>query len=104
MTMRSFAVPLAFALSTLAITPAHAQVQPTIQKKLVHYGDLDLASTAGQARLSFRIRHAARAVCGISDSRELRSITRADECYDQAIRSARQVLASRGIGISLASR
>jgi UrcA family protein len=104
MTMRSLAAPLAFALSAIAIAPAHAQGQPIIEKKLVHYGDLNLASTAGQERLSFRIRHAARAVCDVNDSRELRSITRADACYDQAIRSARQALASRGIGVSLASR
>jgi UrcA family protein len=104
MMMRSFAVPLAFALSAIAIGPAHAESRPIIQKKLVRYGDLNLASAEGQERLSFRIRHAARAVCGISGSRELRSMTLADDCYDNAIRLARQELASRGIGVSMASR
>jgi UrcA family protein len=49
---------------------AHAQ-PPATRTVAIHYGDLDLGSSAGRSALNHRIRHAIRTACGDVSSADL---------------------------------
>jgi UrcA family protein len=70
--------------TSMAATPGDGDV-PQIA---VHYGDLNLATDEGAARLHGRIRAAAKLVCPDADSRDLYAVSQARECQAQAIRRA----------------
>ena len=84
---------------TLSTTPALAQAADSdvdLRKLAVVYGDLDLSTTNGQARLDERLRHAAARVCGqengirpqLHDEANLR-------CYEEALAGARNTMAHK---------
>jgi UrcA family protein len=54
----------------------------------VETGDLNLAAPKGRAALDTRLRSAARHVCGVGESRELRAASFANKCFTQAMDSA----------------
>ncbi len=78
-------IAAAVALTTLAAPSVNAQTAPTAK---VFYGDLNLATAAGQATLKSRISGAARAVCGRSDSEDLASRVNHTNCLRTAVNSA----------------
>lgn len=83
MTMQSLALALAAAF---VAAPAAAADEPPVVR--VHYGDLDLTSSAGQRQLDLRLERAAREVCHVDDKvigSHLRS-PHARECYREARR------------------
>jgi len=84
----SFAVVATF-VTVAAATPLRAE---TVSVP-VAYGDLNLASEAGAARLDARIRKAADKVCGRAD---LGTAIKVANCRRDAIGTARATLAMNG--------
>jgi UrcA family protein len=71
----------------------------------VETGDLNLAAPKGRAALETRLRSAARHVCGVGESRELRAASFANKCFTQALDSARDqmttLLKTRGQDVAV---
>jgi UrcA family protein len=85
---RTFALTASALIVTSAVAgPAHAADSNT-QSTVVHYRDLDLNTTAGEARLKLRIANAAAAVCGPVGGRLIDDHERFNTCRDNAIASA----------------
>ena len=60
----------------------------------VSYGDLDLNTAHGRARLALRLQHAAATACGRDDGARMgASDFDAQRCYDKAMDNARTALA-----------
>ena len=82
----------AVSLSLLAVAPAAAhEVQAT-----VHYGDLDIATTAGAEALNARVLGAIDTVCARPVSRDLKVIKSWEACKDAAMSSALEQLVQKG--------
>ena len=60
---------------------AHAQPSAT-RTVAIHYGDLDLGSSAGRTTLDHRIRHAVRTACGEVSSADLEGQNLVAACRD----------------------
>lgn len=95
------ALPALVAALATAI-PAQAAVEPIVKHKTVRFHDLDLSRPADRKKLEFRVRKAARVVCGGLNIRNVPAISQDSACYDRAIAGARQHLAARGIDLQLA--
>lgn len=83
----------AFTLSALADSTAATQSRVTSTGAaaiVVHYGDLDLNTDAGSARLYRRIASAARQVCPDEFSRDLATVAASQKCQAVAIATAVQ--------------
>jgi UrcA family protein len=78
------AVAAATLMTGIAVSPAVAG-----ETVAVPYGDLDLASAAGRARLDSRVFRAATMICGRYDPRELRLSALSRACRDDAIAGVR---------------
>lgn len=95
--MRLFAKALlasaAAAAATFALAPAHAEMNAP-RSTLVQFGDLDLASADGKARLKRRIAFAAETVCGPADTSSYFSRLSTAKCQDQAIADAGRAMVS----------
>ena len=64
-------------------------------QRLVHFSDLDLSSTQGQASLEARLRRAANAVCTANyGPHPLSEAMEARRCYRNALQSAHRQVAS----------
>ncbi|MFN3469348.1 MAG: UrcA family protein [Novosphingobium sp.] len=89
---------IAAALALAASQPAFAET------RVVGYGDLDLSTSEGQARLDSRLRNAARDVCGFR-ALDIRSgdFEAARQCYVKAMADARKAK-SRAVQLELATR
>lgn len=89
---KSIACGLAIAA---ALPVGSVAAQPTVQHKVVHFGDLDLTSPAGSAALERRLNAAARRVCGSGDSRGLSYVysKAASDCRAAALAGARKAIA-----------
>jgi UrcA family protein len=85
-----------------------AQAAQPAQVVAVHYGDLDLGSSAGRSSLEQRIRHAVRTACGDASPADLRGQNAADACRADLtatlITQRDAVFASRGSGNTLLAR
>lgn len=94
----TFAVVATF-ITVAAATPLRAEPVSVA----VAYGDLNIRSEAGAARLDARIRRAAHQVCGEPD---LASLTKVIHCRRDAIAAAKAKLAmnSDGADVRLAAR
>lgn len=68
---------LAAAALVLSAMPGWAGTPPT---SMVSYGDLDLASARGRAKLALRVQRAAEAVCGVEFSFDLDEAHRVRKC------------------------
>jgi len=83
----------------LSAAPALAQNAAADSDKhtlAVGYGDLDLTTSKGRARLDERLRHAAARVCGQEDGvRPELHDEQALRCYEDALAGARGTLAHR---------
>lgn len=81
------------AAATFALAPAHAELNaPRVAE--VRFGDLDLATTDGKARLQRRIAYAAETVCGPADQSSYHSRMSVLGCQDQAIADAGRAMVS----------
>jgi UrcA family protein len=76
------------AVAALGAAVAGAGEQLVTQSVAVKYGDLDLATSQGNAALYRRLRTAAVAVCGETDARDLRASADARACYAKAMEDA----------------
>lgn len=83
----------------MAATPAMAQnvgADAEQHQSTVGYGDLDLTTPKGRARLDVRIQHAAAMVCGRDDDlRALGDQQAARQCYNAALTRARTQMATQ---------
>ena len=69
----------------------------------VSYSDLDLNDAEGQATLEYRVRAAAREVCGSTDYRITGSLSQANQnkdCAKRAIASARHVSGASEVAVA----
>ncbi len=100
--MLKFTAPLAAIAVALVPVPAFAgdAKAPSIR---VDYSDLDLASERGRNTLDRRIEAAAKALCPAPATTGTR-IRRTNECYENAMKSVREQLAAKGVGMTTASR
>ena len=80
-----FTAALALAGAILS-TPAHAAAEP--RSVVVRIADLDRESASGRATLMRRIDHAASAVCGQPDRRDLTASRLAADCHASALEDA----------------
>ena len=92
MTKLSFAAAVAVALSSIAAAPAAAQDTQVA----IHYGDLDITTTAGAQALGERVEAGVKAVCDRPDIRDLKSMVAWEQCKDAAMTSANEQLARQG--------
>lgn len=92
-------IKLSIAAVALAISAPAFAADDAIDTARVVYGDLDLASDSGIAKLEGRLRSAARQVCGVP-GRDLDEKQRIAACQDNAIAKAnaelQPVLAAAG--------
>jgi UrcA family protein len=87
----SIAAAIAVTMSSFAAAPAVAQ-----ETVSVHYGDLDLSTTAGAQALGQRLEASVKAVCDRPDIRDLKSMLAYEQCKDAAMNSANEQLARQG--------
>jgi UrcA family protein len=92
----SVASVIAVVLSSIAVAPAAAQDTQVA----VHYGDLDLTTTAGSQALGERIEVGLKAVCERPDIRDLKSMAAWEQCKDAAMTSANEQLARQGARVA----
>ena len=87
----SVAAAIAVTLSSIAAAPAVAQ-----ETVAVHFGDLDLNTSAGAQVLGQRLEAGVKAVCDRPDIRDLKSMLAYEQCKDAAMTSANEQLARQG--------
>ncbi len=90
---------LAAAICGSLTTPAFANATADHPNRVVFVqavetADLNLASPKGRAALEIRIRTAARHVCGVGESRDMRAASNASACFDVALSNARNQMAT----------
>ncbi|MFD1612754.1 UrcA family protein [Sphingomonas tabacisoli] len=97
---------VAAGLVTFAMGPAHAEIGAP-RSMVVKFGDLDLSTTSGKARLGKRIAYAAQTVCGPVDERSYFSNKANLACENDAIANANrglvEVFAQAGTSIRVAA-
>lgn len=100
--MLKFIAPIAIAAAALVSAPAFAgdKVAPSIS---VEYKDLDLGTEQGRKTLDGRIKVAAKSLCPAQQRTGTR-IRPKNDCYETAMKSVREQLAAKGVGITTASR
>jgi len=91
--MNKLAIASAVAVAFTSIAAAPAVAQDTVA---VHYGDLDLSTTAGVQVLDQRLEAGVKAVCDRPDIRDLKSMLAFEQCKDAAMVSANEQLARQG--------
>lgn len=74
-----------FAITALSLSGLAVAGAPDVNSVVVRYGDLDLDSQAGIARLHKRIRNAAESVCGPLETRILGLREAYESCVDAAL-------------------
>ncbi|WP_380872814.1 hypothetical protein ACFB49_37200 [Sphingomonas sp. DBB INV C78] len=70
----------------LVAAPAFAQSET--RSEAVRYGDLDLKSDDGVAKLDSRVRTAANSVCGVDGARTIQEVAQARKCAKIAMTNA----------------
>lgn len=100
---RSIAASAALIATALSMTVAVAPLRAEPVKVVVAYGDLDVSSDAGAARLQARIHRAARQACGQDDAG---TRLQAANCRHDAVKAAQAKLAQKSgtVGVMLAAR
>ena len=93
-----FAAQPAFANSA---APGEYASDVVVKHRLVHFGDLELSTAAGQAKLDARLRRAASAVCDATYGlRPLAEVMEVRRCYRNAIQSAQREMADRSTRVN----
>lgn len=82
---------LTLALLTFGTSPAFAAT-PAVPQAVVQYGDLNLTTAAGLARLQARVRGAAEKVCSPFESRVLGLHLQFEQCVNDAVARTRAQL------------
>lgn len=97
--MNKYLLPLAaLALAGAVTATANATVsRRDTNSVVVRYGDLDLNSQKGVARLHKRIRNAAESVCGSLDTRILGLRDAYDQCVSEAASNAIAAVANENL-------
>lgn len=72
------------AFAAVSSAPAFASPLP-VETRIVAYGDLDLSTRAGQARLEQRIVSAVREVCGEANRYDLRGRAAVRDCRETTL-------------------
>lgn len=93
----SFASAVAVVLSTIVAAPVAAQEAQVA----IHYGDLDLGTSAGSQALGERIEAGLKTVCARPDIRDLKSMVAWEQCKDAAYASATEQLARQGASVAV---
>ncbi|MHA7820682.1 MAG: UrcA family protein [Erythrobacter sp.] len=76
----TIALPLVLAVGALA-GPVHAGSEPA--RVIVPYADLDLTSSAGQARLDRRLTHAIKRVCAVDRTHSVSAVSQERQCVEE---------------------
>jgi UrcA family protein len=76
----------AFALPSATLTAA--PVEETVPTVTVSFADLDLGAPAGAAALKARVAAAAKSVCGVAETRDLKAMSRVETCRTAALAKA----------------
>src|SRR5687767_8978130 len=84
-------------LTALALAGAATAAQRNVDGVVVRYGDLDLNSQTGVARLHKRIRNAAESVCSPLDTRILGLRDSYDNCVNEAVRNGVAAVANANL-------
>ena len=84
-------------LAALALAGTAAAAQRNVDGIVVRYGDLDLNSQTGVARLHKRIRNAAESVCSPFDTRILGMRDGYDHCVNDAVRNGVDAVANANL-------
>lgn len=100
--MLKFIAPIAIATAALVSAPAFAGSAEAPTAK-VEYSDLDLATEQGRKTLDGRIKVAAKSLCP-PQQRTGSRIRPKNDCYETAMKSVREQLAAKGVGVATASR
>jgi UrcA family protein len=90
-------------LAALALAGAASAASRDVNSVVVRFGDLNLNTPAGVARLHKRIRNAARSVCSPLETRVLGLRDAYDECVAEAMSNGVASVASKGRGPVVAS-
>ena len=93
----AIASAVAVALSSIAAAPVAAQDTQVA----IHYGDLDLGTTAGSQALGERFEVGLKTVCARPDIRELKSMVAWEQCKDAAVASAAEQLTRQGANVDV---
>lgn len=92
---KTLCAAVALSLSGLTLTSVVQAETRSYRTAAVAYGDLDLASAAGQATLQSRIKAAVRRVCGSGMGRQaLSAAMDAQRCHAEAMASAKRASVS----------
>ena len=92
--MRIFTSAATAAVIAAGFVAAAAIAQPVSTNIRVTYGDLNLASKAGQQMLARRINAAANSVCGVNaNERSLALRANSARCYNSALSGTRTAIA-----------
>jgi UrcA family protein len=95
---------LVAAVASLALLSGITQAATPTASRTVQYGDLNLATTAGQRALQQRVRGAARQVCAPLEGQGLRERRDWRACRAQAIAGAQAALPNRPLAVRAADR
>ena len=87
-TAASVAYSGAVSVAAFVLPFAAMAAPPDGQSVVVRYSDLDLTTNVGTQMLQTRINHAARAVCGDADTRDLLGMHEVQHCRKVALGSA----------------
>lgn len=88
--MNRLVLPVALLSTVLFVPAAIAQPQADTASELVGYGDLNLGSHGGQARLDARLRAAAQRLCQVGAVRSgYAEWSAARQCFREAMQTAR---------------
>jgi UrcA family protein len=85
------------ALAALALAGAATASQRNVDGVVVRYGDLNLNSQTGVAKLHKRIRNAAESVCSPLDTRILGLHDGYDQCVAEAVRNGVAAVANANL-------
>lgn len=83
-----------FAAAIAVSAPAAPQIDSDTISARVSFADLDLSTSAGQARLQVRVASQIRRMCAAENLRDLRAVEAANACTASASRKAEAVVAS----------
>lgn len=95
--MKSIGYLLTLAALTLAGAATATASQRNVDGVVVRYGDLDLNSQTGVARLHKRIRNAAESVCSPLETRILGLRDGYDNCVTEAVRNGVAAVANANL-------
>jgi UrcA family protein len=86
--MLSFKIAIPALIAAMTAAPAFAAPAEDMPTAAVHFGDLDLKTSDGLARLNKRISRAAANICNVGDLRDPKNFAAARDCREVALNRA----------------